>query len=77
MGQEFNVLNGALARQMLFQDPPHQTRLRSLVSRQFTPRVIEAMRAQIQQVTDGLLDAVENTGRMDVIRDLAFPCPSW
>lgn len=64
-----------LPRSMLFRDPPDHTRLRSLVNRAFTPRVIEGMRPQIQGVVDDLLDRVERQGRMDVIADLAYPLP--
>ena len=60
---------------MLFRDPPDHTRLRALVSRAFTPRVIEGMRGQIQAVVDRLLDQVERRGHMDVIGDLAYPLP--
>jgi cytochrome P450 len=60
---------------MPFRDPPDHTRLRALVNRAFTPRVVESMRGQIQGVVDGLLDRVERQGRMDVIADLAYPLP--
>ena len=76
IGREFRRLNGSLGRQMLFQDAPAQTRQRSLVAQQFTPRVIAQMRDQIQAVTDELLDAVAPAGKMDVIADLAFPLPA-
>lgn len=66
---------GRLPRSMLFRDPPDHTRLRSLVNRAFTPRVIEGMRRQIQDVVDRLLDQVAAGGRMDVIADLAYPLP--
>src|SRR5262245_58674655 len=61
------------ARDMLFQDSPDHTRLRALVSRSFTPRVIEGLRPHIQGIVDGLLDRVESAGSMDVIEDLAYP----
>ncbi|HEV8677156.1 MAG TPA: cytochrome P450 [Methylomirabilota bacterium] len=60
---------------MLFRDPPDHTRLRSLVSRAFTPRVIEAMRAHIQEIVDRLLERVRAAGAMDLIADLAYPLP--
>jgi hypothetical protein len=66
---------GRLPRSMLFRDPPDHTRLRALVNRAFTPRVIEGMRGQIQAVVDRLLDQVERRGHMDVIGDLAYPLP--
>ena len=62
-------------RDMLFRDPPDHTRLRSLVSRAFTPRSVEAMRPNIQEIVDGLLDRREGARGMDVIEDLAYPLP--
>ena len=63
------------ARMMLFTDPPDHTRLRSLVNKGFTPRVVEGMRPRIQRLVDELLDQVQPAGQMDIIRDLAYPLP--
>ncbi|HLB49024.1 MAG TPA: cytochrome P450 [Anaerolineales bacterium] len=65
----------AYAQSMPYTDPPYHTRLRGLVNKAFTPRVVERMRPYIQQVVDDLLDAVETKGGLDVIRDLAYPLP--
>src|SRR5438128_7940995 len=64
-----------LATSMLFRDPPDHTRLRTLVSKAFTPRVIEGLRPHIQQIVDGLLDRVRDARAMDLIADLALPLP--
>ena len=69
------VARPANTRDMLFRDPPDHTRLRALVSRAFTPRVVEAMRPHIQEIVDGLLDRLETGHGMDVIEDLAYPLP--
>jgi len=61
---------------MLQQDPPTHTRLRRLVSAAFTPRAINALRADVQRIVDGCLDRVAARGAMDVIADLALPVPS-
>ena len=66
---------GSLPRSMLFRDPPDHTRLRALVSKAFTPRVIDQMREHIQEIVDRLLDRVQASGEMDVIGDLAYPLP--
>ncbi|MFJ9340479.1 cytochrome P450 [Streptomyces sp. NPDC101733] len=62
---------------MLESDAPHHTRLRRLVSREFTARRVEALRPRVQQITDELLDAMaarpERAG--DLIAELAFPLP--
>jgi cytochrome P450 len=62
---------------MLFLDPPDHTRLRGLVSKGFTPRMVERLRARIQQIVDERLDAVaaRGDGHMDVVTDLAYPLP--
>ncbi len=62
---------------MLFLDPPDHTRLRSLVSKAFTPKMVERLRARIQRIVDERLDAVvaRGDGRMDVVTDLAYPLP--
>jgi cytochrome P450 len=56
-------------------DPPTHTRLRSLANLSFTPRMIEQWRERIQQITNGLLDAVDPKGGMDLVEDFAFPLP--
>jgi cytochrome P450 len=60
---------------MLDRDPPDHTRLRGLVSKAFTPRVIEQLRPHIQQIVDGLLDKVEGEPGMDLIEQFAYPLP--
>jgi pimeloyl-[acyl-carrier protein] synthase len=60
---------------MLQMDPPDHTRLRALVNKSFTPRVVEAMRPAIQGMVDKLIDEVIAKGEMEVMSDLAFPLP--
>lgn len=60
---------------MLLMDPPDHTRLRTLVSKAFTPRVVESMRPHIQDIVDDLLDVVHDAGGMDIIAALAYPLP--
>jgi len=51
-----------LSRNMLDTDPPDHERLRALVSKAFTPRLIERMRPRVQAIADALLDAVQDKG---------------
>lgn len=60
---------------MLDRDPPDHTRLRSLVSKAFTPRVVETLRPRIQAVVDDLLARVAGAGSMDLIEQFAYPIP--
>lgn len=73
---ELTPLAQVMVRQMLFLDQPAHGRVRGLASKAFTPRRIEVLRAHIQDITDSLLDAVQDTGSMDVIADLAYPLPA-
>src|SRR5215469_2612374 len=63
------------AATMLGSDPPTQTRLRRLVSRDFTPRRIRELEPRIREIAKGLVDAVEGKGEFDVMADLANPLP--
>jgi pimeloyl-[acyl-carrier protein] synthase len=65
----------AMGLSMLDRDPPDHTRLRSLVSKAFTPKVIEGLRPRIQQIVDGLLADAEAKGSMDLIEEFAYPIP--
>ncbi len=63
------------SRSMLNVDPPAHTRLRRLVSKAFTPRMIEQLRPRVEGLVDGILDRAGEAGGMQVMDDLAFPLP--
>ena len=54
---------------------PRHTRLRGLVSKAFTPRAVEARADWVRGQVDDLLDAVTPRGRMEFMRDFAYPLP--
>ncbi|MEX2373789.1 MAG: cytochrome P450 [Dehalococcoidia bacterium] len=63
---------------MINRDEPDHRKLRSLVSKAFTPRTIEeAWEPRIREYITELLDAVDarTDGRMEVVGDLAYPLP--
>jgi cytochrome P450 len=62
-------------RNMLGSNPPDHTRLRGLVSRAFTPRMVERLRPRVESIVAKLLDGVQPRGKMDVVRDFAYPLP--
>jgi cytochrome P450 len=65
-----------IARSMLVTDPPDHTRLRALVQKAFTPRMIDQLRPRIVAVVGELLDRVAvKPESFDVIADLAYPLP--
>jgi cytochrome P450 len=64
---------------MLDREPPDHTRLRRLVSRAFTPRTVEQLRARVQQITDGLVDqllaATSDGSSANLLALVAEPLP--
>lgn len=61
---------------MATSDPPEHTRLRKPVSRAFTPRRAQNLRARVQQITDELLDSAAEKGpAVDLVEAFTFPMP--
>jgi len=59
----------------LFFDPPRHTKLRALIAKAFTPRVVASLEPRIRELSGELLDAVIGRGEMDVASDFATPLP--
>jgi cytochrome P450 PksS len=68
-------LLGPISRNMLSLDPPDHTRLRGLVNKAFTPRLVEGQRERIATICGDLLRAGTVNGGMDIVRDYALPLP--
>ena len=60
---------------MLNRDGEDHRRLRRLVTKAFTPRMVEQLRPRIEEIADELIDAVESRGEMDLVDEFAFPLP--
>ena len=56
-------------------DGDEHHRLRRLVSRSFTPRVADRLRATMVEVITGLVDPLTRRGHCDVVADIARPYP--
>lgn len=57
------------------QNPPDHTRLKGLISREFTARRVQEMRARIEALTLHLLDSIDDHSDFDLMADLAFSLP--
>ena len=68
-------IQGRPRRTIINTDPPVHTRIRNLVNRAFTPRMVAEMEPRIREITCELLDAVAENGKMDLVTDLAIPLP--
>jgi cytochrome P450 len=72
---------GAVADQdplpiMIMMDPPHHDRLRSLVSRAFTPRSVAALEPGIRRLAAGLADELFAAGGGDLVADFTAVFPA-
>src|SRR5215217_7692808 len=65
-----------LERNMLDLDEPDHRRLRALVSKAFTPRLIERLRERIEAICQELLDNMERKDEAELVRDYALPLPA-
>ncbi|WP_369211221.1 cytochrome P450 family protein [Streptomyces flavofungini] len=68
-------LHPAVAHTMLATDPPQHTRLRKLVTREFTTGAVEALRPFIARTAEELLDDWPVGERLDFVTGLALPLP--
>ena len=60
---------------ILDMEPPTHTRVRRLVAKAFSPKMVESMRAPIQRLMDGLVDGVDGDAPFDLIASIAEPLP--
>ncbi len=70
----FNINDQPVAT-VINSDPPDHTRLRNLVNRAFTPKIIADLEPRIREITAQLIDRVAAAGEMDLVADLATPLP--
>jgi cytochrome P450 len=61
---------------MIFLDPPDHTRLRSLVSRAFTPRRVTHLEGRIRDLCAGFLDRWQDDETFDFVQDFGAPLPA-
>jgi cytochrome P450 len=60
---------------VLRKDPPQHRKMRTIVSKAFTPRTVAALAPRIAAITDDLLDRMDGAEEIELISDLAYPLP--
>jgi cytochrome P450 len=60
---------------LVFNDPPIHTRVRRLIMGALSPRAIAEMEGDLVRLVDGLLDAIAEKGRFELIGDFASAIP--
>ena len=66
-----------LALMMLTMDPPRHTKLRSLVSKGFTPRQVARLNDHVADIARQIVDDVVERGECDFVNDIAGALPSF
>ena len=56
-------------------DPPRHVKMRRLVNKGFTPRAVNAMEAQIRQITNEILDEIAGRGSCDFVTEVSSQLP--
>jgi cytochrome P450 len=74
--EELQPLRRSIQLWMGHTDPTDHVRFQQLLKRYFTPVTVNALRPRVREITNELLDAVAPQGRMDVVKDLAYPLPA-
>jgi cytochrome P450 len=68
-------LDPARRPSMLGTDPPEHTRLRSLVGKAFTPRIVQRLEPRMAEITESLLDEALAKREVDLVEALTYPLP--
>jgi cholest-4-en-3-one 26-monooxygenase len=74
-GTNIEDLDGGTELMMLNMDPPRHTKLRNLISKGFTPKMVRAMEPHIREITNSIIDQVAKRGECDFVVDIAAQLP--
>ncbi len=62
-------------KMIIFMDPPEHDRMRSLVSRVFTPRAINRLEPMVRKVIEGFADEIGDASTFDLVQQWSGPFP--
>jgi cytochrome P450 len=72
---EWSAVLQSLGQMMVFMDPPDHTRLRRIVARVFSPKVVDELRPYVQQVVDDLIAGFGDAAEVDLVTEFADLIP--
>ncbi len=72
---EFSELARMLGLWLIFMDPPEHTRLRKLLNKGFSPAAIEALRPQVENIVDQMLELLRQGSEVELMQEFANPMP--
>jgi cholest-4-en-3-one 26-monooxygenase len=74
-GTTIEDMNGGTELMMLNMDPPRHTKLRNLVSKGFTPKMVREMEPHVREITNDIIDRVAKRGSCDFVTHIAAELP--
>ncbi len=74
-GTNIEDINGGTELMMLNMDPPRHTKLRNLVSKGFTPKMVRELEPHVREITNAIIDKVAKRGECDFVTDIAAELP--
>ena len=70
--------SGRFVKNLVNQDPPEHTRLRRMLTPSFTAKRMQALRTEIERITNDLIDAMlAGPKPVDLVEAFALPLPSY
>jgi pimeloyl-[acyl-carrier protein] synthase len=76
MQREVEPLLDHISKWIILRDQPDHSRLRRLVSRAFTPRILATWRSRIEERAETMLIEAAKDGQMDFLHDYCYPLPA-
>lgn len=67
--------DGSILQTMISTDPPEHNRLRGFVNERFQPGALREYQPRIEELTEDVLDDIENEERFDFVDEFAVPLP--
>lgn len=74
-GTNIEDMQGGTELMMLNMDPPRHTKLRNLVSKGFTPRMVRLLEPHVREIAKQIIDDVAQRGECDFVTDVAAELP--
>jgi len=71
----YDSLRRIVSNWLVFMDPPRHTELRSLVNKEFSPKVVTALRARIKDIATDLIAKQRGKSTIELIDGFAAPFP--
>ncbi|MBO3796868.1 cytochrome P450 [Bacillus subtilis] len=65
----------SIGNSIINMDPPKHTKIRSVVNKAFTPRVMKQWEPRIQEITDELIQKCQGRSEFDLVHDFSYPLP--